>query len=719
MNNYKFDSPTTTQSLISVFRRNVLISPDTVLYRFLDSTGQIDEEISYIQLDRAAQNIGRKLQQQRSSSKTVLILFPPSLNYIKALFACFYAGLTAVPTQPPTNNRNSPRIARIVADSRAEIVLTTKELYPKLSKLLDIRKWIIIDDIQQNHIITSESFSEPDETAFIQYTSSSTGLPKGVEITHANLYHNAKQVSKLFGLSNSSVCVSWLPLYHDMGLIGGVLIPILEGVPTTLMSHTSFVQRPFRWLKMISEFRATHSGGPNFSYELCIKHITEEQKKQLDLSNWEVAFNGAESIQAETIERFSKAFLSCGFRKQTFFPCYGLAEATLMVTGGDRKSEPVIKSCSIDGIEKNRADIKILSGSKTRSYVGCGHGLPELEVVIVNPKTREQRPDGQIGEIWVRGPSVAKGYWNDRKKTKETFLGRLDSNHAAYLRTEDLGFIANKELFVTGRLKDLIIINGRNIYPQDVEVCAQKSHPSIRPQGAAAFSTTTHGNEELVLLLELARHQQPNYLEVLNAVRQALGSELDVQPIEIVLVKPLNLVYTTSGKIRRNECKILYQNQELAFLTEWKRVRKESFQHLKKAPSQIDIKEWIVNQLCIKLNIPLGEINDDTSFSALGLSSIDALELTASLEDEMGFSVAPTTVWNYPNVDSLSGYLDARFKEKTKPYDSKKSCMDSVTDDNTLTSIQLGAMSDADLAVLLSDEIDASQKIKDNGDANE
>jgi len=485
-------------SLVGLFRARAARTPNATLYRFLTDDDSRGSELSYARLDDAAKQIAVALSHYASEGDRALVLFPPGLEYIKAFYGCLYAGIVAVPTYPPTNARNSPRVSAIADDAGARIAITSQQLYPKLKSLFDIPEWLVIDDLPDVEASDWEEreFSG-DDLAFIQYTSGSTGSPKGVMLSHGNLYHNAELSTHAFGVSEASVNVSWLPPYHDMGLIGAILHPVFNGVETILMSPASFVQRPFRWLKAVSNYKATHSGGPNFAYDLCVRKITDDQKAQIDLSSWEVAFNGAEPIRAETLDAFAKAFSFSGFRKKALHPCYGLAEGTLIVTGGNKEFVPKVKAVEMAMLERHRV-VPAKDGEATAiSYVSCGHSILDQKVLIVDPESRLScEDDGQVGEIWVSGSSVASGYWGRPSESQEVFHARLAGQApASYLRTGDLGFIDQGELFVTGRRKDLIIINGRNIYPQDVELCSYKSHDSLRPDAVAAFAVDIQEHE--------------------------------------------------------------------------------------------------------------------------------------------------------------------------------------------------------------------------------
>jgi acyl-CoA synthetase (AMP-forming)/AMP-acid ligase II len=424
----------------------------------------------------------------------------------------------------------------------------------------------------------------------IQYTSGSTGAPNGVMLSHGNLLHNLEQIRLRFEHTEHSHGLIWLPPYHDMGLIGGILQPLYAGFPVTLMSPMHFLQQPLRWLQAISLFQATTSGGPNFAYELCVERIEPEECEGLDLSTWSVAFTGAEPVRAETLERFVAAFEPFGFRREALYPCYGLAEATLMVSGGSRSAAPVIAHLHSESLENAQVVSVTREDQESRCLVGCGHNLDRQEIVIVDPEHLRQKPKGEVGEIWVRGPSVGQGYWGRPEQSKATFQAYLaDSGDGPFLRTGDLGFVKEGELFITGRLKDLIILNGRNLYPQDIERTVEESHPSIRPGCCVAFSVNAQGEERLIVVAEIERTYCPigkrsglpttmaltngetgtsakdtmGMQPVVKAVRRAVSDAHEARVAEVLLVRPASLAKTPSGKLQRHACRAAFLGRTL------------------------------------------------------------------------------------------------------------------------------------------------------------
>ena len=391
-------------------------------------------------------------------------------------------------------------------------------------------------------------------------------------VSHGNLLHNSNLIHQCFEHRSDTQGVIWLPLYHDMGLIGGVLQPLYGGFPVTLMPPGLFLRNPFRWLQAISRYKATTSGGPNFAYDLCINRIKPEQLADLDLSSWEVAFSGAEPVRAQTLEKFATTFAPCGFRSSAFYPCYGLAEATLIVSGGLKSTPPVIRQVQGLTLEQDRVVATASEGKDVRAIVGCGGSPDGQKIVIVDPESLTRCPDERVGEIWVSGASVAQGYWNRPQETEQTFGAYIaETREGPFLRTGDLGFWQDGELFITGRLKDVIIIRGQNHYPQDIELTVEESHPALRPGCGAAFAIESKGEERLIVVHEVKQSylRKLDVEEVVRSIRKAVTAEHDLQVYATVLVKTGSIPKTSSGKIRRNACRAGFMTGSLKVVEDW------------------------------------------------------------------------------------------------------------------------------------------------------
>lgn len=397
----------------------------------------------------------------------------------------------------------------------------------------------------------------PETLAFLQYTSGSTSTPKGVMVSHGNLMANERMMQVGLGQDGDSNWVGWLPMFHDMGLIGTVMHPLFNGAASILMSPMAFVQEPIRWLQAITRYRAQTSGAPNFAYDLCAAKISSADSVGLDLSSWTVAFNGSEPVRPETIDRFVSAFEPVGFRRETMYPCYGLAEATLFVSGPVKSEVPVVRSFEVAELEQRRARPAASGEGVGRALVGCGQTWLDQNIVIANPGTLARSGEGEIGEIWISGENVAQGYWNRDEATTETFRAHLsDTGEGPFLRTGDLGFFDDGELFISGRIKDLIIIRGRNHYPQDIERTVESSHPILRPGCGAAFSVDVDGEERLAVVQEVSRKfRNSDLTAVVDDIRQAVTQQHDLAAHAVVLIKPGHIPKTSSGKIQRHACR--------------------------------------------------------------------------------------------------------------------------------------------------------------------
>lgn len=577
-------TPSTTGSqaatLVELLHQQSQNIPDKIAFYFLEDGEQQEKQITYAELDRQARAIAAWLVEHGMRGERAILLYPPGFGFIAAYFGCLYAGVTAVPAYPPRLNRPSPRIQAIVADCQAKAALTTTAILENLEQRFehtpDLRSLQWLDTEKLPAGIESrwqDPHVTPDYLAFLQYTSGSTSTPKGVMVTHGNLMYNLRQIELGFQNTPGSLGVIWLPNYHDMGLIGGILQPILLGGCSVLMSPLMFLQRPLRWLEAISRYRGQVSGAPNFAYDLCVEKIRPEHKAGLDLSCWRVAFTGAEPVRLSTIEQFSAAFAECGFRKEAFYPCYGLAEASLIVSGGNGPGLPhamafqrsALENRMVVPVEPTHADVQMM--------VSCGGPLLDEQIVIADPDTLAESPPGLIGEIWVRGENVAQGYWGQPEETQRTFQARLsnDGRPGLFMRTGDLGFIHDGELFVAGRMKDLIIIRGSNHYPQDIELTVEKAHEGLQTAGGAVFSIQSADEEQLVVVHEVSRtHRNANLDEIIRSIRRAVAENHDLQASAVVLIRPMSIPKTSSGKIQRHACKAAFLAGTLEVLAEFR-----------------------------------------------------------------------------------------------------------------------------------------------------
>lgn len=566
---------TKTNSFIEVLEQVATTTPNKNAFTYLRN-GEVIETITYEELVNEAKRLAGFMQHHGYEGKRAIIMYPSSISYIKIFIACMFANVTAIPANPPTLSNNMDRIRNIMNHSSADLLFTTASLRSRLNRLInntskDSFTWLCLDEIKLPNVNT---WSVPNlnekSVSFLQYTSGSTSAPKGVMVTHKNILYNEEMIKNAFGTTKDSIILGWLPLYHDMGLIGNVLHPLYLGGTGILMDPMDFLQKPSRWLKAISDFKADVSGGPNFAYELCRKKITDSELNQLNLESWEVAFNGAEPVRSETLKRFYQRFSHSGFKYNSLYPCYGMAEATLLISGGKRLEKPKIKNFDSEGLKLNKAKEVKNHTINTTSLVSCGTTSLKQIIQIVDPDTQKICPNNKIGEIWVKGENVANGYLHN--ENSEDFSGVLEGEDGFYLQTGDLGFIQESNVFVTGRKKDLIVIRGKNFYPQDIEKLVEETKSCIRTGCSAAFCITHENEEKLVIVAEIDRKFRPrkgqhkrdfNQKDIFSLIRKNIMQEFGVQPFAIHLIKTGSIPKTSSGKIRRNACKQSYETNNL------------------------------------------------------------------------------------------------------------------------------------------------------------
>lgn len=669
------------RSLIDLIRHHGERRPDKTSFVFLEDGEKESSVLTFGQLEQRVRAVAAQLQELGATDQRALLLYPPGLDFIIAFLGCVYARVTAVPAYPPRNNQNLTRLRTVIEDAGAKWVLTTSSLASNLGAqfervpALSTLRWLATDGIAvERRDAWKEPVVGPDTLAFLQYTSGSTGAPKGVMVSHGNVLHNERMIQLTFGHSERTVFAGWLPLFHDMGLIGNVLQPLYLGIQSVLMPPAAFIQKPARWLHMISRYRATTSGGPNFAYELCARKVSAEQRVGLDLSSWELAFNGAEPVRPGTLQRFADTFKENGLRASALYPCYGMAETTLLVSGKVPSQQSILYSIQADALEEGRVvpvdGDAAASANGARVLVSSGRSLLE-KVRIVDPASRTECPEDRVGEVWVSSASVAQGYWNKPELTREVFQARLaDTGDGPFLRTGDLAFRRGEQFVITGRIKDVVIIRGRNHYPQDIEQTVEECHPALKANGGAAFSVEVEDEERLVIVQEVER----SYLrdldvgEVVGSILQAVSEQHELQVHAVVLIKTSSIPKTSSGKIQRHACRNGFLHKTLNTVGEWvENLQAETKPGpAEEAPatghSEEAIQDWLLGRMAQYLGVAAEEIDVQAPFARYGLDSAVAVSLTGELAGWLGREFAPTLFWEHPSAEILARHLADELK---------------------------------------------------------
>jgi acyl-CoA synthetase (AMP-forming)/AMP-acid ligase II len=558
-------------NLVDILRRWARETPDGIAFRFLSRFGEEVEELSFSGLYRDSLRIAGHLAPVTAQGDRIALIFADNADFVRAFFGCICRGAVPVPALPPSP-RAADRASSIVSSCSPRAVLTSRRMGDLARHRLDgfsLRRppaWLHLEDALADDVGDLEPRRpNGDDTAFVQYTSGSTTAPRGVALSHGNLVHNCMAGALGFGFDRATLRpVSWLPLFHDMGLVGHVIVPICFGVTSTLMPTLDFLQRPRCWLAALSEYRGTFSLAPNFAYDLCADRVADDRKLDLDLSSWRWAGNGSEPVRLRTMERFARSFARCGFGMESFFPCYGLAEATLFAAGGPRGAAPVSARFDRGALRKNRAAEVGGDAHDAVTLVSCGHVRRDSDARIVDPDSLRACGDMEVGEIWLKGPSVAGGYLNEAEESARTFGGRLDGE-GPFLRTGDLGFFKDGLLFVCGRMKDVIILNGLNHHPQDLERSVEGCHEAMKGGTAAAFAVDVGDREALIMTCEIRRRAVAGLdrAAVQGAMRERLSADHGVRLSEAVFLQEGSTPRTTSGKVRRSECRRLYEGGAL------------------------------------------------------------------------------------------------------------------------------------------------------------
>jgi acyl-CoA synthetase (AMP-forming)/AMP-acid ligase II len=648
-------------------------TPDETAFIFLPDGEEQEEKITFRELHLAAERLADELIKLNMSSERALMLYPPGLDFIKALFGCFYAGVIAVPAYPPRKNRSLDRIKTLVIDSGAGIVLATDDIYQTFERSFsDVKElqnltWLATDN-NTDPASPPPRFPAspppcphapmPSDIALLQYTSGSTGQPKGVMVAHINIMRNCEFIRNSFGFSTASIAVSWLPSFHDMGLVGQIFQPVYTGFPSIFMAPVSFFQKPVRWLKAFSKYRGTMGGAPNFAYDLLADSTTPEEREGLDLSSIKTIYCGAEPIRRQTFEKFASVYKEYGLKPEMIYPCFGMAETTLITTGPAAGSPLVYVGISSEALEQNKVEIVPDDRQDVKYLVGVGHPWLDMVVNIVHPEKLTICPEDEVGEIWVSGSSVTKGYWRKEKETQDSFFATIrNTNEVPYLRTGDLGFFHNGNLFISGRLKDLIIIHGRNYYPQDIEFLAENSHPALRPNASAAFSIEADGEEKLVIVAEVERSaiRDLDVTAVCDAIRQKIAEELELAVYAIRLLRTAAILKTSSGKIQRKACREGYIHNTLESVGESILYEMNTSEETSPAATDIvSIQAWLMAWIHTRLKISIERIDPGRPITSFGLTSMKAVQLQQDFLDKYGVNFPPYLFFERISIKDLA-----------------------------------------------------------------
>jgi amino acid adenylation domain-containing protein/non-ribosomal peptide synthase protein (TIGR01720 family) len=650
------------QTLADALQRRAAQTPDRLALRFLTDENDQGLVLTYHDLDLRARTIAAALQRDAQPGDRAILLFHSGPDYVAAFFACLYAGVIAVPAYPPESNRrhHQERLLSIIADAKPRLLLTGSGLREALLQMdelaaADAPPLLCVDTLNAE---LAEGWHGPelhsDDIAFLQYTSGSTALPKGVQVSHGNLVANELLIRHGFGidLNPDDVIVSWLPLYHDMGLIGGLLQPIFSGVPCVLMAPAYFLTRPLRWLEAISRYRGTISGGPDFAYQLCSARVSDSALARLDLSHWRVAYSGSEPIRQDSLDGFAEKFASCGFTPDSFFASYGLAEATLFVAGGQRGKG--IPSLRLDPQALARNVAELGEGSPVMS---CGTAQPEHAVLIADPHSLQVLEENRIGEVWASGPSIAHGYWRNADATARAFV---QHGGQTWLRTGDLGFQRHGELYITGRLKDMLIVRGQNLYPQDIEKVVEREVDSVRKGRVAAFAVFENGSEGIGVAAEISRSVQKLMpaAALINAIRQAVAEAFQEAPGVVVLLEPGALPKTSSGKLQRSACRTRLADGSL---DSYAVFPDNASGNIDSAPALgSDLQARVAKVWCEHLN--LDQVAADDHFFLLGGNSILATQVVAKLRETLGIELNLRQLFEAPTLAAFTAQLEGQLE---------------------------------------------------------
>ncbi len=674
----------TYQNIIQRLKELAATRPNDVIYNYVEDEKKPPVSMTYAEVDAEAKKIASNLLATGKKGDRALMLYPAGLEFISAFYGCLYAGMVAVPAYPPRKNQKISRLKSIISDADAAVVMTSqkaalvsKPLFEEDETLQGL-VWLESDSAalaatDEKRVEAAFSAVEGSDLAFLQYTSGSTGNPKGVMISHGNLMSNMEVIYLSCDYDEHTRSVSWLPHFHDMGLMGGVIEPLYSGTEITFMAPAYFLQKPIRWIELISHNKATHIAGPNFAYDLCTEKVSEEDLKNLDMSHLKIALNGSEPVHAETLRRFTEKFSLCGFKSKAHYPSYGMAETTLLVTGGNADEEAIILNIDAADLQNGKITIRPSGAEGSQEMVSSGHSWTDHEVKIVDMKNFKVLEEDTVGEVWVCGSSIAQGYWKNPEKTEEDFHAYTAEKEGPYLRTGDLAFEHEGELYICGRAKDLLIIRGKNYYPQDIEMAVSASHEALSQGGTAAFSLEIDEREQLVIVQEIQRtHMRKfNEEEVLDAMIETIGVECELQVYDILLVRPGQVLKTSSGKIQRQANKQAYIDKTYKVLGELRKESTEKAVLVKTASAPVvdenedAVTAWLRSEISTLTQTAREKVTTEKNFMVFGLDSLASVQLQDAIIEHFSIELPLMAFYDFPTIAELAPEI-AKLAEKSK-----------------------------------------------------
>ena len=682
--------------------------PDTRILSFLDEHGSVQQAWTFGELDRRARSIAAHLQQSGLAGEPVAIAYASDLEFVAAFCGCLYAGAIVVPACLPRAHGVDERMSTILGDCGAPRLLTSLRYQAPIVRHL-APAGLAIDVIATDALPDrADEWSPrewcPEDLALLQYTSGSTRSPRGVMIRHGNLAANLESLHQMLRTHRESIGVSWLPLFHDMGLVAGALEPLWVGYPAFLMAPATFVQNPMRWLRAFSRYRGTIGGGPNFAYQACVDAAKSSDTNDLDLSSWEVAWNGAEPIRPGTLDQFRTTFAGAGFRHESLTPSFGLAEATLLVTANNGSVPALELTVDEPDLRNGRVRECAAGTARAKGLVGSGRPARGTDIRIVQPDTQRESGPERVGEIWIRSDSVGQGYWGKPEESAVTFEARLDTGEGPFLRTGDLGFMHGGELFVTGRLKDVIVIRGVNYYPHDLEHTVESSHAALRPDAGAVVGIEEGGRVQLVVVQEVRRDgwRTLNAGELFETIRRAVAREHQLALHGIVLLKPFSLPKTSSGKVQRAYCRTAVQERNLPALHEWwaptTQVAPIDFTGeplTQPGVLERQLADWLERELS------LTNLTWQTPLIELGIDSLKGVELGNALSAAFNHSFPATLIIDHPTIEALARLIREDVLGVVPPSRARL-----IARDDTALAEEIAALDEDELDAVLQKSID-------------